>query len=286
MWIEMTAGFAGLAAYSFLVEPRVIRQRKKMVTLSNYEQETLTILHLSDFHFFEGQHFRRRYIQKLGTQVEPDFIFITGDLIDDDSGIDLCLDALAHLRARHGIFAVLGNHDYSFVRFRDIFHKAGSIIKRKRKSNDTARLLQGLQDIGIVVLQNERKQIQLPRGGITIAGLDDPYLRRDDISKTFDGYQKNGPCFVLSHTPDPYLDLIEQGADMIFSGHTHGGQIRIPLLGPLVTRTTAPRHFVSGLSRVNGSLVYNTTGLGSSRMSYLRLFCLPEITMFTVRFSS
>lgn len=278
---------AGLLFYSFFIEPRLFRLKQHTVTLPGISRAPLRILHLSDLHFFKGQHARRAYLHRLAQELSTlDFLFITGDLIDDDSGIDLCLDALQPFQSQYGGYAVLGNHDHSFVRLRDVFHNAGSYIKRPRSPNNTTRLIQGLAGIGVTVLRNERCTVPVGEGKITIAGLDDPYLRKADVAKTFAGYTKNEPCLALSHTPDPYPALIEAGADMIFTGHTHGGQIRVPLLGPVITRTTAPRHVVHGLTRHQHAWLYNTCGLGSSRNSYPRFACRPEATLFTLEWNN
>lgn len=272
--------------YAFVIEPRMIQVRRKTIELSGFAMQPLEVLHLSDLHFFEGEESRKNFLTRLAEKVQPDFIFITGDMVDDDSGINLCLEALKSFRTRYGIYGVLGNHDHFYVRFRDIFHYGESYLKQKRKPNNTGRLLAGLDDLGIKILHNERIRIEIDGCELTIAGLDDPYLRRDDISKTFAEYQKNGPCFVLSHTPDPYKELIASGADVIFCGHTHGGQIRLPFWGPIVTRTSAPRRMVSGLHRVEDAFVHITTGLGSGKFSYPRFMCLPEVTIFTISFIS
>ncbi|MBD3265872.1 hypothetical protein GF373_04315 [bacterium] len=286
MLLEAATGIAGISFYSFCVEPRMFRQRKKQIHLPGYDLPPLHILHLSDFHFYRGKTIRKRFLQTLADQSKPDLILITGDLIDDDTGIDLCLESLRPFRAKYGIYCVFGNHDYFFVRFRDIFHKAGSYIKRARLPNNTARLEQGLHKLGIPVLRNERLELNIEGHPLTLAGLDDPYLFKDDIEKTFAGYKKSGPCLVLSHTPDRYAELREKGADILFSGHTHGGQIRFPFFGPLVTRTTAPRHLVYGLTHLDGLYVYNTSGVGNSRFCYPRLLCPPEVTYFDVRFKT
>ena len=285
IWI-MTAVIALVLFYAFVIEPNMIQLRRKTIELNGYAMQTLQVLHLSDMHFFAGQETRKDFMLRLADEVQPDLIFITGDLVDDDSGIGLCLEALKPFRAKYGIYGVLGNHDHFYVRFRDVFHFGESYLKQKRKPNDTQRLLAGLDDLGIRILHNERVRLAMEHGELTIAGLDDPYLRRDDIPKTFAGYQKNGPCLALSHTPDPYKELIGAGADIIFCGHTHGGQIRLPFWGPIVTRTTAPRRMVSGLHRVEDAFIHITTGLGSGKFTYLRFLCHPEVTIFTISFIS
>ncbi len=285
MFFETAAGAVlGVAAYGLFIEPRRFRVLRQAVDLKGPSLNPLNILHLSDFHFYSGRQARIRFLHRLAKE-QYDLVFITGDLIDDDSGIDLCLEALQPLKARHGIYAVLGNHDYVHITVRDLFHRTGAKPRERHKqANNVARLIQGLRELGIHVLQNERVEIRIEGIPFTIAGVDDPYEYRDDIRKTFEGYEKSGPCFVLVHTPDRYKELSELEPDMVFSGHTHGGQVRMPLVGPLVTRTTAPRQFASGLVRMNGTVFHTTHGVGSGRLTKPRLWCPPEVTVFHVNF--
>ncbi|RJP31004.1 MAG: hypothetical protein C4527_08690 [Candidatus Omnitrophota bacterium] len=284
MFFEITISAAlGISAYSLLCEPRRFRIHRRTINLPGRLLPPLTILHLSDFHFYHGRTARVRFLHSLAA--EPvDFIFITGDLIDDDSGIDLCLQALRPLQARYGIYCVFGNHDYVHIGFRDLFHRTGAPPRRRYHFNDVNRLMDALRDMGITVLQNERTEVNVEGTVFTIAGIDDPYLYRDDIAKTFDGYEKENPCFVLVHTPDRYAEISAYHPVMVFSGHTHGGQVCLPFVGPIVTRTTAPRQFTSGLVRMNGSVFHTTRGVGSGRLTRPRLFCPPEVTFFHVNF--
>ncbi len=286
MIVETAAAAAiGVAVFSLFIEPRRFQVHKQTIELAGPELRPLDVLHLSDLHFYRGRTARKHFLNRLADQ-PMDLIFITGDLIDDDSGIDLCLEALRAFHSRYGIYCVLGNHDYVHITVRDLFHRTGAPPRaRGRRPNNIERLKNELEDMGIQVLQNERREIIIDDIPVTIAGVDDPYLYRDDIPKTFSNYEKKGPCFVLIHTPDRYQELSELGADMVFSGHTHGGQVCAPFLGPIITRTTAPRKFVSGLVRMNGTLFHTTKGVGSGRLTRPRFLCPPEVTFFKIKFT-
>lgn len=285
MLIPATAAtLLGLSAYSWFVEPQRYRIRHHALSIKGSLSTPLRILQISDFHFYRGQLGRKRFLARLA-QIEVDLIFITGDLIDNNSGIDLCLESLKPLKAKYGIYCVLGNHDYVHVSFRHLFHRTGTPVEQLGYTyNDTERLVSGLMEMGIHVLRNERRNVFIEGGEITIAGIDDPYLKRDDIPAVFKDFDKQHPCFVLIHAPDRYQQLMEVGADMVFSGHTHGGQVCIPFWGPLITRSRAPRQYSSGLTRVNGTIFHTTRGIGSSRLTRPRFFCPPEVNLFEISF--
>lgn len=277
---------AGFGLYGWHIEPRRFQLRCRDIELPGYRLPPLTVLQLSDFHFFNGMEYRRDYLRRLAENVQPDLIFITGDLIDDNSGIDLALEAVSPFRAKHGVYCVLGNHDHVHVSFRHMFHSTGSLPESAHEPNDITRLVSGLRELGVTVLRNERIETTIGATSLTIAGIDDPYLRKDDIPKTFAGWVKRGPCLALAHAPERYVELAEAGVDAVFCGHTHGGQIRLPGYGPIITRSHAPRRFVDGLTRENGTVYHTSRGLGSSRYSRPRLFCPPEAHLITLRFNS
>ncbi|MBZ0255373.1 metallophosphoesterase, partial [bacterium] len=283
MWLSTAAAAAfGVSIYAWFIEPRRIRTRAIRVELPGPDIRPLKLLHLSDFHFFKGQTYRRDQLHRLA-QDEYDLIFITGDFIDDDSGIDICIESLKPFRAKYGVFAVLGNHDYVLYRGDDFI--PGYSNKESWKYNDSERLIAELSSIGVQVLINERAEIEVDGERIVIAGLDDPFLERADAAKTFDGYDVSQPCLALAHAPEVYDQIAAAGADMAFCGHTHGGQICAPFYGPIVTRTQAPRAFAAGLTRINGMLHYTTNGFGSSRITRPRLFCPPEAVVFEICFT-
>ncbi len=285
MLLETAAvSMAGLSVYSWFIEPSWRRVFHRTLRLKGNLNRPIRVLHLSDLHFFPGATGRKRFLHRIARH-PVDFILITGDFIDNNRGIDLCIEALRPLQARYGVYAVLGNHDYVHVSWRSLFHKTGTLVYDLcHEYNDVERLAVELQKLGIVVLRNERITIQTDAGTLTVAGIDDPYTRHDDIPAAFAGFKNEHPCFTLIHTPDRFRELAEYKVDMVFSGHTHGGQICIPFWGPIMTRSLAPRHMAYGLNHLNGTTYYTTRGVGSSRLSRPRFFCRPEINFFEFHF--
>lgn len=269
--------------YCWFVEPRRFQLRHLDVYLPWKFNRTLTVLHLSDLHFYNGRIESIPFIHSL-TAYEVDLIFITGDLIENNSGIPLCVKALQPLKAKYGIYAVLGNHDYYHTSLEDIGNKTGSLPKNhERKQNDVTSLIEQLRNIGIRVLQNENLIMDIEGIPLRIAGMDDPYVKRDDLDKTFQGIIHDDACLLLVHSPEKHVEIANCGlADMVFCGHTHGGQVRIPGFGAFLTRTNAPRRFVRGLLEENQTQFYISTGLGSGPFTRPRFNCPPEAVLFQI----
>lgn len=284
MWTELAAAAFGIGAYAWFIEPRRIRRRALRLDLPGPSLPgPLRVLHLTDLHFFNGQTYRRDAIHRAAGE-DYDFVFITGDLIDDDSGIDLCIEALRPLKARHGAFCVLGNHDYVYFRADDLFPAGSKMNQRMWVYNDSERLIAELRGIGITVLRNELARVDIDGGALQIAGVDDPYLGRDDIEKTFEGYDPSLPGICLVHAPERYDEVCRSGVQLVLCGHTHGGQICIPGFRPPVTRTTAPIEFADGMTRLNGAVHFVSNGLGSGRVTRPRFWRPPEYVAFELNF--
>ena len=161
MLIEAAAAAAGLGLYALFWETRRFQVERRTVALKGDFPRPLEVLHLSDLHFYKGRDEAIPFLQQLSRRI-VDFIFLTGDLIDHDSGIEMCVEALRPFSARHGIFAVLGNHDYYHVTWEDILRKTGGLpLHAHRKRNDVDRLMRELAGLGIPVLQNRRVEIEV-----------------------------------------------------------------------------------------------------------------------------
>ncbi len=274
----------------------------------------LTILHLSDFHLRKNRKGKKlfEFVQSL-SDCRPDLIFITGDLVDKDENIPYLVQMLKPLKAKYGKFAVLGVHDYYNKKISEFLR---NMVKRKKKylrQNDIPRLKKELGDIGIQVLQNQVVAIDGhndPIKGIQVAGIDDPILDKADVDKAFGknfGQQKDREyyrqkyiehfrfkqrdfhileedarlVFALMHTPDSHtiIDLVQKGADIIFAGHTHGGQVRLPMTGAILTGCRLNPRYASGLFYFKKFVLYVSRGLGEGRFSQFRFFCSPEASM-------
>ena len=273
----------GAGAYA-LVEPYLFQVETLPVPLWEGGPR-LDVLHLGDTHLTARDRRLLRFLEELPSVLgaPPDLIVATGDMIDDDSGIDPLLNALEGLEARHGKFFVLGSHDYYQARFKPpTKYLSRPTVPVPAPKADVARLTRGLQAQGWTSVINSNAHAEVPGGRIRIAGVDDPYLKRHrtgHIERSRDELLAIG----LVHAPDVVSEWALQGFDLIVAGHTHGGQLRVPGFGALVTNSSLPRALASGSTRIGESRLHVTRGLGQSRFTPVRFACRPHVTLLQLR---
>jgi hypothetical protein len=119
---------------------------------------------------------------------------------------------------------------------------------------------------------------------LRIVGIDDPFLKRADIDAAFAGVSGDETTIVLAHSLVVYKELVERGVSLVLSGHAHGGQVRLPLLGALVTRSSIPREFALGFTRLGKTTLFASPGLGTGSRLAIRFLCPPEATLLHVTF--
>ena len=285
---------AACVGYGILVERDWYRLRRQRVEALEPGRPPLTVLHLSDLHLTAADTRRIAFLERLaGEQV--DLVVLTGDMLGGPGGLDPVLEALGRFRPRLGAVAVLGSNDYWAPRFRNpLGYFLGPSSRRHRSSgrNPWRELVDGLEARGWTVLSNRRGRLD----DVELAGMDDPHIRRDDpgVAVPPDGAFSGGPG---SSPPDPprlrlgvvhspyrrALDAFERnGYGLLLAGHTHGGQVRLPGVGALVTNCDLPRDRVRGLSRWGASWLHVSAGLGTSRYAPFRFACRPEASLLTV----
>jgi uncharacterized protein len=194
--------------------------------------------------------------------LRPDVVLLGGDLIDvfGRGAPDPLIEQLGRLRAPLGVWGVWGNHDHNGMRGR----------------GGVAALEDALAEAGIVMLRNRGVQV---RDDLHLAGLDDWRQGRPDLTAALAGRPVGVPCLLLSHNPDA-LPHVPTDVDLTLCGHTHGGQVRLPFVGPLVTSSRYGRRFASGWVR-GPALGYVSRGLGVSQLP-VRVLCPPELTDLTL----
>ena len=274
---------AAAAAYSFY-EPYRYRLERRVVPVSRPISE-LTVLHVSDTHMNPKDTRLIRFLASLPRELGkvPDLVVATGDMIEGTHGIDALIESLAPLEARLGRFYVLGSHDYyqsSGPTYTKYFSDERGPTPARRA--DTERLESGLQANGWVSLQNRTELLATELGTIRVAGVSDPYLQRHE---THHIATKSGEVLALAlvHAPDVVSEWALNGFDLVLAGHTHGGQVRIPGLGAVVTNCSLPTGLASGLNRVGGAWLHVSRGLGTGRFAPVRFACPPETTLLTLR---
>ncbi len=269
-------GATSLAAYSF-IEPRLFRLGNHLVPVP-LGAPPLRILHLGDTHMSEGSHPVAGFVRSLPERMgfEPDLVVATGDLIDQDSGIEQVLDSFSCLSAKLGKFYVLGSHDYFSSEFKSPSRYLTGRRAEPSTRVDTARLEEGLQKGGWKPLTNLTEHAL--DGTIRLAGVDDPYINRQRTGH-IERAEQETLAIGVTHAPDVVSDWLLNGYDLVLAGHTHGGQLRAPFLGALVTNSTIPAALAAGLHPVGNGWLHITPGLGHSRHTPVRFLCRPEATL-------
>lgn len=221
-----------------------------------------SLLFLSDMHF-DGNPLLTRAIARAVDGVEADLCLFGGDFrfgmySPTPKALDQTEQVLDSIRSREGCYAVLGNHD------------SWSMMER-------------LESSGLRMLINE--SVSFTRNGerIWLAGVDDPHFYdAADFGRAMEQIPSDEFCAVLCHTPEARERAAKRGADLFLCGHTHAGQIRLPLVGPLSTHSSAPRQFNAGLWQHNSMTGYTSPGVGSSGV-FVRFNCPPEVALITLR---
>jgi predicted MPP superfamily phosphohydrolase len=220
------------------------------------ELRGLRIVQLTDLHRSKLTPDRRlRHAVALANSICPDLILLTGDFVTADSAdIEPCGHILAPLEAPLGRYAVLGNHDFT----------AGAPAVERM-----------LTRLGIHVLTNESVKLE---NGLRLVGLEDDRHGKPDAVRAFRDVQEDEATLVLSHNPVG-AELVAQHPCIVFSGHTHGGQIRLPVLTAQQVRRIGSKHYRAGWFTVGQARLYVNRGLGQVGLP-LRFLCRPEISLF------
>lgn len=138
----------------------------------------------------------------------------------------------------------------------------------------------------IRILTNESVVARNAKSRIVVVGVDQSSPDAEDIAGALRGCKPSDVAILLAHYPSTALRLTPGSVDLMLSGHTHGGQIRLPYLGCLWTNDTIPRRMAQGLHRINATLVHTSPGIGTSGPIRLRIGCPPEITLLTLQCST
>jgi uncharacterized protein len=222
----------------------------------------LKILHLSDFHFTGnvGKAYFREVV-RIGNELQPDLIALTGDYADSDACIDWIPDTLGRLAAPCGVYFVLGNHD-TFI--------------------NTCRLREVLRASGPIDLGGRWLQVPIRGESIIVAGNELPWIApAAELSRCGPSSAQGGPVrIVLSHSPDQIDWARFHEVDLMLCGHTHGGQIRLPLVGAILMPSYYGVKFDCGLFHLPPTVLHVTRGISGKQS--LRWNCAPEIVLLTL----
>jgi uncharacterized protein len=222
--------------------------------------EGFQILQISDFHIDGVDGLAEALEQALSNlPVEPDLCVFTGDYRFEDLGdcqaVYPRMRKVVHsIRAKHGIYGILGNHDAAEMAF-------------------------ALEEFGVRMLVNDAAEIERANGTLWLLGVDDKFdYRCDDLPAALAGVPPQAFKILLSHSPELYKEASREGIQLYLTGHTHAGQIRLPGIGALKHNARCPRRMAFGAWRHRGMQGYTSAGVGCSGLP-VRFHCRPELVL-------
>ena len=221
----------------------------------------MRVCHLSDLHFtgaIDEKYFQ--HVFELANQGEPDLIFITGDILDEKKCQDWIPRTLSKLHAKHGVYFVRGNHDLKIA--------------------DQETYRQSLLDTGFTAAAlHGWIEIAIGDAKLLVSGNEFPwYQRPEDLPAK----PSDPNCFamLLSHSPDQVGWAVRRKIDLMFAGHTHGGQIRLPIAGPVVAPSCYGIKYASGTFKIRETLMHVSRGVSGDEP--IRINCPPELSFFNI----
>lgn len=277
-FLKRTTGFllsiigltGGTYYYSKEIEPASLHIQKECIQSAKLTNafHNKKIVQFSDTHL--GFNYTVKDLKKLVEQINslsPDIIVFTGDLIDDPKEMQAgeeqkIIQALKPLYAPQGKYWIYGNHDhggYGTEKILDIMTQAEFTL---------------LQNSHIVIEENDERLI--------LAGIDDVMLGKPDLTAAL--YQTNPDIFtiLLAHEPDFADQAVKQAVDVQLSGHSHGGQVRLPIVGHLYSPMYAKKYVLGKYTLKDKLQLFVNGGIGTTRVPY-RLFCKPELHVYTLK---
>lgn len=242
--------------FRLTIEHHQIRVRRLPAELDGFR-----IVHLSDIHhspFTSRQQIERAV--ETASRLQPDIIALTGDYISHDREYAApCAELLGRLRARHGVFAVLGNHDHW---------------------TDAPLITDLFRAEGITVLINQGMRFEKNGASFWLAGVDDTMVGLEDLPLALAGSRHEEMKLVLAHNPIILRRAARAGVDLVLSGHTHGGQVSLRSEKNASGRPR--RRLLKGLARQGNTQIYVTRGLGTVVLP-VRFGCPPEVSLLELR---
>lgn len=278
-------------AYAHFLELTDFRLRRFTRRLLPAGTAPLRILHLSDIHLLPSHRKKQQWIALLAG-LEPDLVVSTGDSLSSDAARDLLELSLGRLLDKPGVF-VFGSNDY----YRPVLKNPADYVLKgpsgippaERPQLATEELRALFERHGWVDLDNRATELDIMGHHIELRGTDDPHIRRDDYAAVAGPVDPAADLHIgVMHAP--YARVLDamtaDGMDLLMAGHTHGGQVCLPIKGALVTNCDLDRARVKGLSTHTAqgrtAALHVSAGLGTSPFAPYRFFCRPEATLLTL----
>lgn len=272
---------AGAGAWFYASKVEVRRYQLETVDIPTVVGGTgpmpsLKILHISDLHLSRPESHKINFLQKI-TDEEYDMVVLTGDVFEDFSGLEYASRILKR-KPRLGAYAVLGNHDYYPY---TIWNKTLGRIDRRFRHPSSVRnvdsMITALENGGFTVLHNGWSSH--PEEKIFVLGIDYFGIEESALKSIVAQAPDDHVVLAIQHVPHKLSRLAQMGIDTVFCGHTHGGQVRIPGIGALITDSELSREEASGLLWRDKTAIHVSRGMGADPRSNFRFFCPPHATV-------
>ncbi len=259
-WIAILLGILIIGYYMFFIEPNALIVKR--ITLDVGLDEPVKIVFIADIHIETiSDEFLERVIETANAE-KADYILLGGDYTDSLMYTGDRLAPLQNLKSKKGTYAVLGNHDYY------LYEMSCSIPEDSTAEEITVFL----EFSGITVLRNEH----VYTGDFILVGVDDEWACKDDYEETIEGVNSSGTAILLTHDQEAVPRNEFSRWDLILVGHTHGGQIRLPLIGSIPKLFGFKGEYDRGYYEFeDGGRIYTTSGIGGGP----RFLAPPEITV-------
>jgi uncharacterized protein len=276
---------AATVAYAAGVERRRWTLREQTLPVLAPDARPLRVLHVSDLHLTPRQRSKQRWVAQLA-ELEPDLVVNTGDNLSHPRAVPAVISALGPLLERPGLF-VFGSNDYFGPTPKN---PARYLAKSSRRSHGDPLpwrdLRAAMVERGWHDATHARVDLTVAGLDVAVAGVDDPHLGLDRYDRVA-GRPSGNPALRLglTHSPEPrVLDRFAgDGYDLVLAGHTHGGQLRVPGVGALVTNCGLDRSRARGASRWGAhTWLHVSAGLGTSPFAPVRFACPPEASLLTL----
>jgi len=295
IWLGLLV--VGVIIWASCIERFWFAIKKSELKILPIGSQDIVVLHISDIHMAPWQKYKQRWIRKLNTKTNPDLVINTGDNLGHPKAVNSVIEALNPLTGVLGVFVNGSNDIYAPAKRNPIMYLLRP-SERHREDQvhlklDTAGLISGFKSFGWQDLNDTATSINVNGVKLNFIGSDDPHELRDDLDKaTISLSQLPKAEILIGVTHAPYMRVLEQlsqtGADLVFAGHTHGGQVCWPFWGrALVTNCDLPTKYARGLHLINlkaTKLWINVcAGLGNSIYAPVRLACRPEVRVITLK---
>ncbi|WP_166986980.1 metallophosphoesterase [Canibacter zhoujuaniae] len=297
----LAAGITGAAAatWATVIERNLFAVRQKEVAVLPSGAAPLRVAHISDLHLAPWQDRKIDWLRQQAS-LQPDIVVLTGDLTGHKESIEAVRYALKPLiEAAETTVFVHGSNDYYGPVFKNPlkYLKPHTAKKTKKQPDiDNDRLTAMLEDLGALNLNNRSARSHVGEHEIEWLGLGDPHIKLDDTAALEANLKENeishqrGSALRFGVVHAPYAnslnELTDRGAQLIFAGHTHGGQLRIPGFGALTSNSDLPNAQARGLSvwytAQNAAFLNVSAGLGTAITAPARFACRPEISLLTL----